>query len=115
MNTVQKSVIAAVFAVTIGLAGCSSSTPAEPLADDVWAQVEANFPEGIPTSNVLFAVTDVEDVSNGTIRVYVQQNLDDEGREDAARGVFNMGALKNEALTTVVIQDATGKDSNHRR
>lgn len=69
----------------------------------------------MPSSSPLFAVTSVEDVSSGTIRVFVQQDLDDAGREEIARQVFNLGAFNNTALQTVVVQAADGRDSNHYR
>lgn len=99
-----------------------NDTPATPeptdavsLAETVWADVQANFPDGITSDSPLFAVTEIEDVSAGTIRVYVQENLTDDGREEVARHVFNLGAWDNTDLTVVVVRDASGIDSNHYR
>lgn len=88
---------------------------ADPLADAVWAEIVAGYGGTVPSSSPLFAVTDVEDVSGGTIRVLVQQDLDDDGREEIARQVFNLGAFSNTVLTTVVVQAVDGRDSNHYR
>ena len=122
MNRIQKLAVATTIAAMVGLTGCSSSpepTPAatseDSLAETVWSQVEENFPDGITSSSPLFVVTEVEDVSSGTIRVHVQENLTDEGREEIARHMFNMGAMQNDDLTTVVVRDLSGSDSNHRR
>lgn len=91
------------------------TTPTVSLAETVWAAVQANFPGGITSDSPLFAVTDVEDVSTGTIRAFVQENLADDGREEVARHVFNMGAMENTDLTVVVVRDASRRDSNHYR
>lgn len=88
---------------------------AESLADTVWAAVLENFGGEVSSGSPLFAVTEVEDVSTGTIRVYVQQNLDDAGRDEIARHTINMGAFNNDELQTVVVRDASGVDSNHYR
>lgn len=87
----------------------------ESLADEVWENVEANYGGPVPSSSPLFAVTDVEDVSSGTIRVFVQETLTDAGREEIARQVFSLGAWDLIELDTIVVQDASGVDSNHYR
>jgi len=122
MNRIQKLVVAATIAAMIGLTGCSSDSEPTPdaiaevsLAETVWSQVEDNFPDGITSSSPLFVVTEVEDVSPGTIRVNVQDNLTDDGRKEIARHMFNMGAMRNDELTTVVVRDLSGRDSNHNR
>lgn len=115
MKRIQKMVLSALVVVALGLTGCANSEPAEPIAADVWAQVESNFPDGITSSSPLFPVTEVEDVSEGTIRAHVQDNLTDERRAEVARHIFNMGGMNNDALKTVVVRDLSGKDSNHRR
>jgi hypothetical protein len=89
--------------------------PAAGLADAVWAQVNGGFPDGISVESPLFAVTGVEDVGAGTIRVLVQENLSDAQRAEVARHVFNLGAWDNTALSIVVVPDASGVDSNHYR
>lgn len=95
--------------------GETPTAEAESLADTVWATVLENFGGEVSSGSPLFAVTEVEDVSSGTIRVYVQENLDDAGREEVARHTFNMGAFDNDELQTVVVRDASGVDSNHYR
>ena len=122
MNRIQKMAVVVTIAAMIGLTGCSSTTELAPadtsevsLAETVWSQVEENFPDGITSGSPLFVVTDVEDVSSGIIRVDVQDNLTDDGREEIARHMFNMGALQNDELTTVVVRDLSGRDSNHNR
>lgn len=87
----------------------------EPLAESVWAEIVAGYGGTVPSSSPLFAVTSVEDVSGGTIRVFVQQDLSELDREEIARQVFNLGAFNNTALQTVVVQGADGRDSNHYR
>ena len=60
-------------------------------------------------------VTDMEDVSPGTIRVYAQIQATDADREDIARGVFNFNGIDVTDLQVVVVRDASGVDSNHYR
>ena len=122
MNRIQKLAVATTIAAMVGLTGCSSSpepTPAATseasLAETVWSQVEENFPDGIPPTNQLIAVTETEDISTGDIRVYVQLNLTDDERVEFARVIYYMGAMNNTDLQTVVVRDATGLDSNHFR
>ena len=116
----------AVIAAGIGTSGSEPTNEAAPasqtdtpaadvLAATVWDQVESNFPDGISSSSPLFTVTDIEDVSPGTIRVFVQENLNDDGRDEIARQVYNMGAMDNAELEVVVVRDASGTDSNHYR
>lgn len=89
--------------------------PEMSLAATVWDRVQANFPGGMSTESPLYAVTEVEDISSGTIRVYVQENLTDDGRALVARHMITLGALDDDELQTVVVRDASGIDSNHFR
>ena len=120
-------VIAVAALSAAAMSGCSTSEPApepassevEPapanVASDVESGIEANFPGGISETSPLFPVTEYEDVSDGTVRVYVQETLTDTGRDEVARHVFNMSGMTSDELSTVVVRDASGKDSNHYR
>lgn len=117
--------VAALAVATLLLTGCGAqpdTAPDEPeqsesatqsaaLADLVWSDVEAYYPDGFPTDDLLAGVNKVEDAEPGTIRVYVQFELTDAEREQVANDVHGLGYT--EGLETVVIQDATGLDSNH--
>lgn len=115
----------AALAGILMLAGCSApveeSAPApEPTvstAQVVQDAMDANIPEGVSAPSWWVGVTEIEDMYEGTVRIHVQQNLTDTGREDLARGVFNFVAASAEpdALETVVVRDASGRDSNHYR
>lgn len=59
------------------------------------------------------AVTGFEDISNSTLRVFVQENLTDSGRDDVARWLFNMSCASVPETDTIVVRDASGIDSNH--
>lgn len=128
----SRSVAAVIAAVSLvaGLTSCTGGSPEQPAAteeqsapateeaataEDVKAGIEANFPGGLTSSSPLFVITEYEDVSPGTVRVHAQENLDDAGREEIARQVFNMSGTTAEELSTVVVRDASGEDSNHRR
>lgn len=87
--------------------------PSNDLAKRVEQSIADNFPGGVTSSSPLFAVTKYEDVSTGTVRVYVQENLTDNGRDEVARHVRNMGGYGNDDLKTIVVRDASGVDSNH--
>lgn len=89
--------------------------PASKLAAEVEAGILENFPGGMTPSTPLYLVSQYEDVSSGTIRVHVQEELTKDERATIARHVFNMGAYDNADLKTVVVRDTTGKDSNHYR
>ncbi|MFB7842538.1 hypothetical protein [Microbacterium sp. NPDC056052] len=93
-------------------------TPQAPaFAASVWAKVLANFSDGtVPPDSPLVAVTGVEDISSGTIRVLVQEPLTKPGRVEVARHVFNLGGgMDTTDLKVVVVRDASGVDSNHYR
>lgn len=62
-----------------------------------------------------FAVTKVEDISSGTIRVYVQDSLTDDQSADVARWFMNMGCGSDDSLKldTVVVRDTSGVDRNN--
>lgn len=130
--------LAASLVAITALAGCSGSpeeTQEEPsvqaeetsqedeVADDVETnlaeQVEEginnNFPGGISTGSPLYFITEYEDVSARTIRVYVQAELSDAEREETATHVFNMSGTTADQLSTVVVRDTSGVDSNHYR
>lgn len=109
MNRALKLVTTTALALTLLLSGCSASP--EPIADDVWANIQEAFPDGIETDSPLIAVNGVEDVSSGTIRVNVQQNLTDAERQEIADLVHGLGYV--EELETIVVRDASGLDSNH--
>lgn len=95
---------------TLVLTGCSSNP--DPIADEVWSNVEAAYPEGIPADDPLTGVNDVEDVSAGVIRVNVQYDLSDAERQQVADAVQGLGYV--DGLKTVVVRDASGLDSNHQ-
>ena len=123
MNRMQKFAVAITIAATIGLTGCSSTaeptpdaTPEVSLAEtvqdnlDEWYSQE-EFPNGIPLDDLLFALTEIEDVSDGTIRAYVQYDLSDAEREAVANSVHGLGYTED--LKVVVVRDVSGLDSNH--
>lgn len=122
--------IAVVAALTLsGCGGGSDATPSAvtttvagspvkvtgPLSYKVWSSVVRNFPDGIPTSNVLYATTQVEDHTDDTIRIYIQSNLTDAEQDRAARTLFNFNGFHDTDLQTVIVRDASGVDSNHYR
>lgn len=106
----RRSAIAVAMTAMIALTGCSS-TPSVPLAETVQANIDEWFPDGIPTDEPLFALTEIEDMYDGTVRVYIQENLTDAQRERAANDVQSLGYV--EGLEVIVIRDASGRDSNH--
>lgn len=85
------------------------------LAQAIQAGVEESFPEGVEKPALVAAFTEYEPMSKSTIRVHVQETLTKEQRAEAARFVFNMGGYSVPELTTLVVRDATGVDSNHYR
>lgn len=84
------------------------------------AEAEANILAGAGVENFQqleatspgAAITSIENVSPGTVRVYYQEHLTDADRTTLARWVYNMAQLED--LGTIVIQDASGIDTNHR-
>ena len=140
-NPVRRNVLVAAAAalLAVGIAGCGGATEeatAKPAPEEVTKQaapeevtevaapglglkvqegIAAGFPGGITASSPLFAITQYEDVSSGTVRVYVQENLDDAGRNEIAKQVINMSGIPAAELSTVVVRDASGVDSNHYR
>lgn len=142
-NLVRRNVLVAAAAalLAVGIAGCAGSpeeataTPApaevaevvEPAAEEV-AEVaapdiavrvregiEAGFPGGIDASSPLFAITEYESLGSDTVRVYVQESLDDSGRDEIARQIGTMTMLSSDELRVIVVRDASGVDSNHYR
>lgn len=134
-NSVRRNgfIAAATALLAVGLAGCSGSpddatakpSPAavsevgEPSAPDIAVRVregiEAGFPGGIDATSPLFAITEYESLGSDTVRVYVQENLDDSGRDEIARQVATMTMLSPDELRVIVVRDASGVDSNHYR
>lgn len=60
-------------------------------------------------------IADFETITEGTIRVIVQESLTDDGKEKTARWVFNMGCVVDDGMTpldTVVVRDISGVDKN---
>lgn len=126
-------IAAASVLLAVGMTGCAGSpedataeaAPAEvtetvePAAPDIAVRVregiEAGFPGGIDASSPLFAITEYESLGSDTVRVYVQENLDDAGREEIARQVGTMTMLSPDELRVIVVRDASGIDSNHYR
>lgn len=127
-------------AATIALTGCSSEEPTtetteeapaetqeapaeEPaddgtqLAEDVEAAILTNFGgvdsfQDLDPSSQAYAITEIEGVNSSTVRVHVQQDLDETGEEDLARMVFGLASVDVPDLDTVVIQDTSGVDAN---
>lgn len=60
-----------------------------------------------------WAVTKIEDVSAGTVRVYVQLDQTDEEAELTARWFMNMTCGELPELDAVVVRDTSGVDRNH--
>ncbi|MCL1871940.1 MAG: hypothetical protein FWF90_16210 [Promicromonosporaceae bacterium] len=111
----------------LGLAGCSSAEAPPPSPTTVahsqvqllgpqsytvWKAVMVNWPTGIPSDVPLSSVTKVEDHTDGTIRVYSSDRLTKPAAVDLGTFVFRFGAFDNTALTTVIVQDAQGLDTN---
>lgn len=71
-----------------------------------------NFQE-MSSDSPVWAVSKIEDVSSGTIRVYVQEDQTDEQAELTARWFMNMTCSDIEELKTVVVRDTSGVDRNH--
>lgn len=66
----------------------------------------------MPNSPVV-AVTEFEDVNSETVRVYVQDSLDDTAKDDVARWLFNMTCEQVPEVEVFVVRDLSGVDSNH--
>lgn len=120
MNRLRNLTVVITIAAMIGLTGCSSATTAGPASDatasvslaaTVQSNLDKSFPDGIPTDDILYAMAKIEDVSEGTIRAYIQYDLSDSERQQAADEVQGLGWTED--LKTVVIRDASGLDSNH--
>ncbi len=60
-----------------------------------------------------FWISEIEDVSAGTIRVYLQDDFTDTEQEDTARWLANMTCQNVDDLDTIVTQDTTGTDKNN--
>ncbi len=58
------------------------------------------------------AITEWEDVSAGTIRVYVQENLSDDRAHELGRNILSLTGLQVTDLDTVVVRGADGVDVN---
>ncbi|HEY4558746.1 MAG TPA: hypothetical protein VIG82_11195 [Enteractinococcus sp.] len=69
-----------------------------------------SFRELEPTSPGYY-ISDIEGISDGTARVYMQTELSEDEADTAARWVFNMGC-SNVDFHTVVIRDTSGIDQN---
>lgn len=93
----------------------------EELADSLAAEVEsallaANAVDSLRALSAEspgFWIAQFEDISADTLRVYVQTELTDSERDRFAHWVINMSCLNVEELSTVVVRDTTGIDSNH--
>lgn len=59
------------------------------------------------------AITEFEDVSSDTVRVYVQENLSKSDRDALARMIHGLVTADVPNLDTLVVRDASGVDSNH--
>ncbi|WP_152539227.1 PASTA domain-containing protein [Nesterenkonia sp. AN1] len=60
-----------------------------------------------------YAISDIETMSDSTVRVHVQEAMFDEEREQMGRWFFNMTCREVPELDTVVVNDVSGQDSNH--
>lgn len=60
-----------------------------------------------------YAISDIEEMSDSTVRVHVQESMTDEEREQMGRWFFNMTCQEVPELDTVVVNDVSGLDSNH--
>lgn len=60
-----------------------------------------------------YAISNIETMSDSTVRVHVQEAMFDEEREQMGRWFFNMTCQEVPELDTVVVNDVSGFDSNH--
>lgn len=94
----------------------AAETPADPAVAAEFAAYMATSAGGEPPSWWM-PVTQVEDMPGG-IRVYYQEQLTDEDRDQLAQWIRNFAAAApddlGERVGMIVIRDATGIDSNHR-
>lgn len=76
------------------------------------SNVVNSFDELGPTSPG-YPITGIDALNTTTIRVNVQETLTDEDRTQTATWVINHACTTVDALSVVVIRDASGVDSNH--
>lgn len=90
---------------------------AQPVAEDITNTILTDNGvktfQGLDATSPGFWIADIEDTITGTIRVTIQDNLDAEGRDKTARWIANMTCTNVKTLDTIIIQDTTGRDSNH--
>lgn len=126
----RRALAVASVAVALAVAGCSSAsdkpTPATTmvtassvkvtgdLSYAVWKRVVNGFmPPGVPDSSPLHAVTSVSDWStSGTIQVKTDNRLSKAAATTIGEGVMRLGAYDDTSLTTVIVTDAAGLDTN---
>ena len=99
----------------------SESDPASP-ASPIAQQTETALLDGwgvdslqaIPSDlKGATAITEFEDVSSDTVRVYVQENLSDADRDALAKMIYGLVHETVPELRTIVVRDPSGTDSNH--
>lgn len=69
--------------------------------------------QGLGATSPGYLISEIEDVSTGTIRVYLQDALTEAEQEDAAKWVINMSCTEAPGIDTVVTRDVSGIDQNN--
>lgn len=90
--------------------------PVEPLSERVEAAIlssngVANLRE-LEATSPGFYITELEDVTSGTVRMHVQTGLEGEERDQFARWLYNHACSSVPELDTVVVRDTGGVDHN---
>lgn len=109
--------------------GTSESRPDEAKSTDLAKRVEENFLAGwgvssfselrndpdVPADSHSIYITGFEDVSSGTVRVFVQKDITRDEATEIGRQVMTMTGFEIEDLSTVVVRGTDGLDVNFFR
>lgn len=86
---------------------------AQRVEEEVLGQAMVDSFQDLGADSPAWAITEIEDISTGTIRAHVQDAQTDDQAEQTARWLMNMSCHNIEELTTVVVRDTSGVDRNH--
>lgn len=76
---------------------------------------ELRHMEDMPAESLVPYITGFEDVSSGTVRVFVQTDLSKSEAEQLGRNVLTMTGMEIKELNTVVVRGTDGIDVNYFR